>query len=57
MEKSKSGMAYCLIIKNDASSYSWLITAVETTAEEATNALFKWFAAFGTVSTWISKSK
>lgn len=40
MEKRKAGLAYCLIIKDDASLHSWLIPAVETTAEEAANAFF-----------------
>lgn len=43
---------YLLVLKDDLSSYTWLLPSHAPDAESAANALEKWIAAFGSMS-WI----
>jgi Integrase core domain len=54
MGPSLTGELYALILKDDASMYTWLIAAKRADADTAVNALMQWKAAFGTSTTWIS---
>ena len=45
---------YVMIIKDDASLYTWLKPSPDTTSDAAASALLQWFSAFGVVPTWIS---
>ena len=45
---------YILVIKDDLSSYIWLMPTISAHAVTTAECLNKWFAAFGTVSTWVS---
>lgn len=50
---SDVGETYVLIIKDDFSSYVWLVPSradASTTADD----IISWFAAFGTVPQWVS---
>lgn len=54
MGKSDSGPSYVLIIKDDASSYTWLESCQSADAESTVLALLRWFAAFGVALNWCS---
>ena len=54
MGASSSGEECTLIIKDDLSTYIWLLPAKETDAETSADCLLKWFAASGVVQTWVS---
>jgi hypothetical protein len=54
MGPSLTGELYALILKDDASMYTWLIAAKRADADTVVNALMQWNAAFGTSTTWIS---
>ena len=52
--ESKKGVSYVLIIKDDATSYTWLTPCERADAEHTVDTLLKWFASFGVAQTWIS---
>lgn len=54
MTKGINDMAYVLIIKDDASQYTWLSPAASCTTEAALQSLLSWFAAFGVSRIWQS---
>ena len=54
MNESYDGQTYVLMIKDDASSYAWLIPSITADAKAAATGLVSWFSAFGVVETWIS---
>ena len=54
MGASQTDEEYVLIIKDDLSSYTWLLPAKDTDGKTAAECLLKWFAAFGVVQTWVS---
>ena len=54
MGASLSGEDYTLIMKDDLSTYTWLLPVKETDADTSADCLLKWFAAFGVVQTWVS---
>ena len=45
---------YVLVIKDDLSSYVWLMPTANADASTTADCLNKWFASFGTVHTWVS---
>lgn len=49
MSKGENGFSYVLVCKDDHSSYVWLTSTKDTTAETVSEVLIRWFAAFGTV--------
>ena len=51
---SDGGNVYVLIIKDDFSSYVWLIPCTAANADTTVDALIRWFSAFGTVPQWLS---
>lgn len=51
---SSSGEVYILILKDDFSSYVWLLPCRATDAKSTVESLLKWFSAFGTVRHWVS---
>lgn len=51
---SKGGPVYILIIKDDLSSYVWLVPCGAADAEHTVDALLKWFSSFGVVLLWVS---
>ena len=54
MGESVSGEEYLLIIKHDASCYTWLQASIDADSSSALSAVLKWFLSIGVVSTWIS---
>ena len=54
MGASQTDEEYVLTIKDDLSSYTWLLPAKETDGKTSAECLLKWFAAFGVVQTWVS---
>ena len=54
MGASLSEEAYTLIIKDDLSTYTWLLPVKAIYAETSADCLLKWFAAFSVVQTWVS---
>ena len=50
----EKGKTYVLVLKDDHSSYVWLVPTTEVTAEAAATALIDWFATFGIVQQWVS---
>ena len=51
---SITNVTYCLIIKDDASSFVWLEPCVTADAEAVVDVLIRWVASFGVVLTWVS---
>ena len=47
ISRSKSGMDYLRVIKDDASKYVWLIPSKSADSEKTVDGLMNWFAAFG----------
>ena len=54
MGKGDKGNIYTLVLKDDFSSYVWLIPSKEATAEIVADSLISWFSSFGVVSNWVS---
>jgi hypothetical protein len=54
MGPSSVGYKYLLLLKDDLSSYLWLVPAKSADAKTTVDALVEWFAAFGVVSIWVS---
>jgi hypothetical protein len=49
---SQNGFKYLLLLKDDLSSYLWLVPCKEAAAEETVEALLNWFTTFGVVLHW-----
>ena len=54
MGKGDKGNIYTLILKDDFSSYVWLIPSKEASSEVVADSLILWFSSFGVVSDWVS---
>jgi RNase H-like domain found in reverse transcriptase/Reverse transcriptase (RNA-dependent DNA polymerase)/Integrase core domain/Integrase zinc binding domain/Chromo (CHRromatin Organisation MOdifier) domain len=54
MGSSTTGATYVLVLKDDLSSYVWLIPCQRADAASVVDALVLWFAAFGVAYTWVS---
>ena len=54
MGPSESGHKYLLLVKNDLSSYFWLVPAITADSGTTIEALTSWFAACGVATTWVS---
>ena len=54
MSPGEKGNTYVLVLKDDHSSYVWLVPTSEATAETVATILIDWFAAFGVVQQWVS---
>jgi len=52
--KSSDGYTYVLIMKDDLSSYVWLVPCKAADAEHVADCMVNWFATFGTVQHWVS---
>lgn len=48
------GIQYVLLIKDDFSSYSWLVPCRAATAEEVAKALSRWIRVFTPMNIWVS---
>lgn len=51
---SNRGFKYVLVIKDDFSSFTWLVPCESADAEATVDALVSWFSSFGTVTQWVS---
>jgi hypothetical protein len=54
MGPSTAGYKYLLLLKDDLSSYVWLVPAESADAKTTVKALVAWFAAFGISKIWVS---
>ena len=54
MAKGDKGNIYSIILKDDFSSYLWLIPSKEASSEVVADSLILWFSSFGVVSDWVS---
>ena len=54
MDEGDDKNSYCLILKDDASSFVWLEPCEAANSEAAASTLLKWFSLFGTVRQWVS---
>jgi hypothetical protein len=54
MGPSDVGYKYVLLIKDDLSSYLWLVPTAAADAASVVDALTSWFADFGTALVWVS---
>ena len=52
--RGEKDQSYVLIIKDDFSSYVWLVPCSAANAETTVDSLIKWVSAFGTVPQWVS---
>ena len=51
---SESDQLYCLVVKDDASSFVWLEPCAAADSQHVVEVLLRWFASFGVALTWIS---
>ena len=54
MGPSTDGAQYVLLLKDDFSSYCWLVTCTHARADEAAKAISAWIRNFTVMSTWVS---
>lgn len=54
MHPSTTKALYTLIIKDDASSFVWLLPCEHADAETTASSLLSWFSSFGVSTSWVS---